>query len=289
VTEVIYLRPRSLHQAALDLAEWGERSRILAGGTDLLIAMRRETVQPKAIVDITCLDELRGIHQQDGLITIGAMTTHGEIQHNRELAHLAPLLVKACGEIGSVQIRNLGTIGGNLINASPAGDTIPALFVLDAEIYLYSTQGDRWVKVVDFFLAPGKTIRRPDEILAGIRFSPLNGTWKTFFEKIGQRRAMRVAKVSAAGGLCLENDRIINCRLALGAVAPTVIRLKNAEEALIGDELNRDKIDKAAYIAAKACCPIDDIRSTTDYRRAMASVLIRRELEKIYNEVRFDR
>jgi len=289
VTEAIYLRPKTLQRAALDLAEWGEKSHILAGGTDLLIAMRRGMIQPEVIVDITGLNELRGIRQQDGLITIGAMTTHGEIQHNAELAHMAPLLVKACREIGSVQIRNLATIGGNIINASPAGDTLPALFVLDAEFHLHSMKGDRWVNVSDFFLGPGKTIRGSDEILTHLRFSPLNGTWKTFFGKIGQRRAMRVSKVSAAGGVCLENERIIDCRLALGAVAPTVIRLNNAEEALIGDELNRDKIYKAAHIASKSCCPIDDIRSTIDYRRAMASVLIRRELEKINNEVKYDR
>jgi xanthine dehydrogenase FAD-binding subunit len=288
VNEVKYLRPRSLEQALIALAEWGDKGRILAGGTDLLIAMRRGAIQPEVIVDITCLDELRGIHRNDELISIGAMSTHREIQRSLELARSAPLLVNACRDIGSVQIRNLGTIGGNLGNASPAGDTIPAFYVLEAEINLVSLKGDRWVNVADFFLDPGKTTRKPDEIIKAVRFHPLEETWKTFFVKIGQRRALRVAKISAAGALNLEGDRVHGCRLALGAVAPTVIRLRSAEEALIGGRLDPGRINKTADIAASTCSPINDIRSTIEYRRAMARVLIRRELLKISNEVKFD-
>jgi CO/xanthine dehydrogenase FAD-binding subunit len=287
MNEPVYLRPRELAEAVLALAERGEKARILAGGTDLLIAMRRGTVRPEAILDISCLDELRGIRREDDFVHIGSLATHGEIRHSPELARWAPSLVDACREVGSVQIRNLGTLGGNLGNASPAGDTIPVLYILDAEVHLLSLTGDHWLPIANFFTGPGKSVRRPDEIITGVRFRPFDGMWKDFFQKIGQRRALRVAKVSAAGGICLDSDRVLDCRLALGAVAPTVIRLQQAEESLIGSQLTGDGIRRAAQHAAQACTPINDIRSTIDYRRAMAGVLIRQGLEKIYNEVKY--
>ena len=287
MNEPVYLRPRKLDEAVHALAEWSDRGRILAGGTDLLIAMRRGTVRPDAILDITCLDELRGIHRQDDFVYIGSLTTHGEIRHSADLACWAPALVDACREVGSVQIRNLGTLGGNLGNASPAGDALPVLYVLDAEVRLLNLTGDRWLPVADYFIGPGRSLRRPDEIITGVRFRPFDGKWISFFQKIGQRRALCVAKVSAAGGLRLEGDLILDCRLALGAVAPTVIRLQQAEESLIGSQLTGDSIRRAAQHAAQACTPINDIRSTIDYRRAMAGVLIRQGLEKIYNEVKY--
>lgn len=286
MSELNYIRPSSLKEAAIALAEWGEKGRLLAGGTDLLIAMRRGAFMPEAIIDITCLDELHGIDRQDDYVTIGALTTHSEIRHSQVLASSAAMLVNACREIGSVQIRNLATLGGNLANASPAGDSLPALYVLQSEIHLVHLNGDRWVNIEDFFLGPGKTARRPDELITAVRFHPLNPNWKTFFSKLGQRRALRVAKVSATCALSLDGNRVFDCRLALGAVAPTVIRVRGAEETLIGHPLNHETIGEAAEKAAKACAPIDDIRSTVEYRQAMVGVLIRRELEKISKEAK---
>ncbi len=281
-----YLRPSDLDEAIRLLAGTGETARILAGGTDLVIAMRRGLVYPETIVDISCLDELRGIYQSDGYVHIGALTTLGQLRDSRELALWAPLFVDACRDIGSVQIRNLGTLGGNLGNASPAGDTIPVLYVLGAEVRLTSQTGERWVPIEAFFTGPGKTVRRSDEIIAEVRFPSSRKDWKGFFLKLGQRRAMCVAKVSAAGWLCLDGSNVMDCRLALGAVAPTVLRLKNAENQLVGYPLDTCRIQLAALDASLACEPINDIRSTIEYRRAMAGVLVRRGLEKIMREVR---
>lgn len=283
---MIYLRPKSLEQATAALAEYGQTGRLLAGGTDLLIAMRRGIAQPETIIDITCLDELRGIRHENGLITIGALTSHSQIRNSLELAVLAPLLVHACRDIGSVQIRNLATIGGNLGNASPAGDSLPALYVLNSQIQLISQDRECWVNIENFFTGPGKTVRRPDEMITAVRFQPLIGAWKTFFTKLGQRRALRVAKVSAAGAIAVEGDRVVDCRLALGSVAPTVIRIPAAERVLKGACLDMDLIAKAAELAEQASSPISDIRSTIDYRRSMVKVLVRRELEKIAKEAK---
>jgi CO/xanthine dehydrogenase FAD-binding subunit len=282
----IYIRPVDLKEALQDLAEGGQDARILAGGTDLIIAMRKGLIHPEMLVDVTRIDELRGIRMSDDFIHIGALTTHGQLRNSQELAQWAPMLVDACRDIGSVQIRNLATLGGNLGNASPAGDTIPVLYVLKAEVHLISLSGERWIPIEAFFTGPGKSVCRRDEIIAEVRFPFYNGQWKGFFLKIGQRRALRVAKVSAAGWLHLEKGTVVDCCLAVGAVAPTVIRLNNAENKLKGASLTMDRIQMAALDAGSDCSPIDDIRSTIEFRRAMTRVLVRRGLETILNEVK---
>jgi xanthine dehydrogenase FAD-binding subunit len=286
MNNAVYHRPSNLPEALQILAGMGEEARLLAGGTDLVIGLRKGLIHPENIVDISRLDELRGIYQSGDFVHIGALTTHGQIRNSSKLAQSAPLFVEACREVGSVQIRNLGTLGGNLGNASPAGDSLPVLFVLGAEVHLICQGGERWLPVEDFFAGPGKTVRHPNEIIAGVRFRPCNELTRSFFLKIGQRRAVRVSKVSAAGWLLFENRVISDCRLALGAVAPTVIRLIEAEKQLVGSPISIEKIRSAALIAGQTCSPIDDIRSTIEFRRAMAEVLVRRGLEKILHEVK---
>ncbi len=281
-----YLRPSSLNEALRRLAEAGNGARLLAGGTDLVIAMRKGLVHPDTILDITRLNELRHIEKKGDFIHLGALTTHSELRSSQALTEWAPMFIDACRDIGSVQIRNLGTLGGNLGNASPAGDTIPVLYVLGAEVQLLSLSGERWVPIELFFSGPGKSVRLPEELIAGIRFPFFDHHWKGFFLKIGQRKAVRIAKVSAAGWLRLENGLVADCRLALGAVAPTVIRLESAENQLVGKALTSETIESAAVEASYICSPITDIRSTIEYRCAMTRVLVRRGLEKIMNEVK---
>ncbi len=284
MNEPRYFRPASLG-AALDILEqWGARARPLAGGTDLLIALRRGLMSAEAVVDITRIDDLRQLCILDGNIVIGALVTHGEVRHSEQLAGWAPVLVSACREVGSPQIRNLGTIGGNLGNASPAGDTIPALYSLCAEVGLESHAGRRWVPVDQFFVGPGKTVRRPEELIVGVRFPAPEPGERGFFQKIGQRRAMRVSKVSAAGTVLLDGLEVKRCRLALGAVAPTVIRLTQAEMLLTGSLLSTSAIEAVAALAGELCAPIDDIRSTSEYRRTLATVLVRRGLTTILED-----
>ena len=242
-------------------------------------------VQPDCVIDIMRVEELKDIHQENGHITIGALATHSQICMEAQMPGWAPVLATACREIGSRQIRNRASIGGNLANASPAGDSIPALYVLDAEVRLQSVRSDRWAPVTEFFSGPGDTIRQPDELLTAVRFAPFVDGEKGFFSKIGQRRAMTISKVSAAGALLCEGHTVQRCRLALGAVAPTVIRLTTVEEFLVGKALSPDVIAEAASLAGEVCSPIDDIRSTVAYRCHTSGVLVKRGLMTIMEEV----
>ncbi len=273
-----YLRPRQLSAALEALADWRERARLLAGGTDLLVRMRQGVIEPEVIVDLSALQELRGIRRDHEAIWVGALTTYHEIERFHELATWAPVLQAACRELGAPQIRTRGTIGGNLGNASPAGDSIPPLYVLDAEVLLASVQGERWVPITGFFTGPGQTVRRPEELIQGVRFRPFEEGEQGYFFKIGQRRGMFIAKVSVAATMRLEGNQVANCRLALGAVAPTVIRVPSAEQFLAGHALTPAAMREAAQLAAEASRPITDIRSTAWYRRRLVAVLVERGL-----------
>ena len=283
-----YLKVEKLDDALEALSEWGDDAKVLAGGTDLLIGIRRGTVQPDCVIDITRVAELKGIHQENGRIIIGALATHSQVNLDAAMPGWAPVLVTACREVGSRQIRNRATIGGNLANASPAGDSIPALYVLGAEVRLQSAQSDRWVAVNEFFTGPGATLRQSDEMLTAVRFVPFTVGEKGFFNKIGQRRAMTIAKVSAAGALLFEGNTIQRCRLALGAVAPTVIRLPRVEAFLVGQALSPEVIAEASSMAGEVCSPIDDIRSTVAYRCHTSGVLVKRGLNSIMQEVELE-
>ena len=283
-----YLKVEKLDDALEALSEWGDDAKVLAGGTDLLIGIRRGTTQPDCVIDITRVAELKGIQQENGHIVIGALATHSQLCMDVEMLGWAPVLVTACREIGSRQIRNRASIGGNLVNASPAGDSIPALYVLDAEVHLQGANSDRWVPVVELFTGPGAMVRQPEELLTAVRFAPFTAGEKGFFNKIGQRRAMTISKVSAAGALFFEGNTIQRCRLALGAVAPTVIRLPRVEELLTGQVLTPDVIEEAASMAGEVCSPIDDIRSTVAYRCHTSRVLVKRGLQSILQEVELE-
>lgn len=284
--QVTYLQPPNLQKALQVLEEQGDRARILAGGTDLINRLRKDMATPDVIVDISRIDEIRGIRLTGDAVWIGALTTHSEIRNSRALAGAAPLIVEACREVGSVQIRNRGTLGGNLGNASPAGDSIPALTVLGAEVEITSSRGARWVPIDEFFIGPGKTICRPDEMITALCFGIPKAGSISFFQKIGQRRAVRVSKVSAAGYLEFEGNQVSLCRLALGAVAPTVIRLPQSEAAVAGKPLQAETIALAAKFAGQLCSPINDFRSTVEYRCHISSVLVKRGLNQVLMEVK---
>lgn len=278
--EPAYLRPLSVNDALKELDAWKDRARLLAGGTDLLVRIRQGDEQPVAIIDISGIDELRKISRCNGYVELGALITFREIeQHQEGLKEWAPVLVSACRNVGSVQIRNIGTLGGNLGTASPAGDLIPALYVLEAEVHLLSSRCERWVAVSDFFDGPGSTVCMSDEMITGVRFRPMEEGEKSFFQKIGQRKAVTISKASAAGTILLKNSVVSCCCLAIGAVAPTVIRVPNAEKYLTGNRLNTETINHAGVLAAESCKPIDDIRSTISYRRHMIKVLVIRGLQ----------
>ena len=260
--------------ADADGAPW----RPLAGGTDLMVQMTGELGEPPGrILDIWRLDELRGITVEADALVIGALTTYTEIRRSPLVAEFVPSLADAAATIGAAQIQNRGTIGGNAINASPAGDTLPVLLAVGATFVLGSANGERSVAADDFWPAYRTTARRDDELLLRIRI-PLAADRQVRFRKVGTRRAQAISKVVIA--LAWEATDGVEAwqqvRLALGSVAATPVRAAAAEAILEGAVPSRETADAAVAALAAELKPIDDVRSTADYRRLVAGRVLRR-------------
>lgn len=251
--------------------------RPLAGGTDLMVQMTGEIGEPpQRILDIWRIDELRGIGVESGALVIGALTTYTDLRRSREIAAHAPVLAEAAATIGAAQIQNRATIGGNAVNASPAGDTLPLLLVLGAEMVLGSTAGERIVGADDFWTGYRSTARRDDELLLRVRI-PILPDRHVRFRKIGTRRAQAISKVVMA--LAWHGDERgawTDVRLALGSVAATTVRAPATEAVLEGARPTRETADAAAAALTTEIAPIDDVRSTADYRRAVAGRVLHR-------------
>jgi len=273
---MIVLRPTDLAGALLLLAQ--EPGAVpWAGGTDLMVALKNGTV-PTVAVDLWRIDSLRGIRFAGDRLVLGPLTTHAELAGSEIVQRYAPALAQSAAQVGSPQIRNRGTVGGNLVHASPAADTVGPLFTHDAELVLASTRGSRIVPVAKFALGPGRTVREPDELLTEIRLVPAQTGDIGFFRKLGQRKALACAKVSVAVRAGVTQGRFAFVRIALGAVAPTVIRAEEAEAALTGKPVGEDTVWSAEELVQSAARPIDDLRSDAEYRRRMTGVLFRRGL-----------
>ncbi len=251
--------------------------RPLAGGTDLMVQMTGEIGEPpERVLDIWGLDELRGIALEDGAVAIGALTTYTEIRRSPVLVEHLPALVDAAATIGAAQIQNRGTIGGNVINASPAGDTLPVLLAVGAQMVLGSASGERTVAADEFWPAYRSTARRDDELLLRMRI-PLVSDREVRFRKIGTRRAQAISKVVMALAWRSQGDGAwTDVRLALGSVAATTVRAPAAESALEGTIPSKEVADSAAAALVSELTPIDDVRSTADYRRLVAGRVLHR-------------
>jgi CO/xanthine dehydrogenase FAD-binding subunit len=256
--------------------------RPLAGGTDLMVQLTGEIGQPPdRILDIWRLDELRGISVEPDALVIGALTTYAEILRSPLVAEFVPSLADAAATIGAAQIQNRGTLGGNIANASPAGDTLPVLLALDAEIVVGSARGDRTIPAAEFWTAYRQTALAPDELILRIRI-PLAGGREARFRKIGTRRAQAISKVVIAVAWREARDAAWHdVRVALGSVAERPIRVVAAEAALDGRPPTPQAADAAAEALAAAISPIDDVRSSADYRRVVAA----RTLHRIVRDV----
>lgn len=272
-----YYRPRSLDEALEILAQRRGEVRPLAGGTDVLVKAKDGHVSRAALFDISAVPELRGIEERGDHLWVGAGTTHTEMMKTAAVARFAPALPAACAVIGGPQIRNRGTLGGNLANASPAADTVPALFTADAVVELVSVESRRQVPITDFFTGPRRSVLAPDELIVGVRIPRRAGVRGTFL-RLGQRQAQAISKVSVAVALTFEDGRPAWVRVALGAVAPTVVRAPKAEAALMGG--GAEALREACRAVVEEIAPIDDLRSTSVYRRAMAGVLLERAVRK---------
>jgi CO/xanthine dehydrogenase FAD-binding subunit len=269
--------PRTLAEAYALLA--GDAYRPIAGGTDLMVQLAAEIGEPPAqVMDLWQLDELRGIRLDDsGALVIGALTTYTDIRRSALVRARLGALADAAATIGAAQIQNRGTLGGNVINASPAGDTLPVLLATDAELILGSAAGERSVAATAFWPTYRTTARRPDELLLRIRI-PLAPRQVVRFRKVGTRRAQAISKVMLA--LAYRPDAGVwrDVRVALGSVAATPIRAERTESVLEGAAARETVADHAAATLAAELQPIDDVRSTADYRRLVASRILHRML-----------
>jgi len=281
-TSFDYFEPSTVEEAADILGRYKEHAAVLAGGTDLLVRMKQKRIDPKYLVDIKRIAKLKGIEQNRDLIRIGATATMLEIQTNEFVKERLPALHEAIASVGSVQIRNMGTLGGNLCRASPSGDCLPPLLVLGARVNLLDSGGTRVLPLDQFFKGPGKTAIKPSEILMEIHVPiPPRGTGMSFL-KI-RRAGMDLAKINAAALLTLEDNAVQSCGIALGSVAPTPIRAKKAEASLIGKKATDERLAEAAAIASEEVRPYAEShrhrRSTAQYRIEVSRVLVRRTLE----------
>ena len=281
IPQIEYHRPTGLREAFKLLSELKEGYRIIAGGTDLVPAARRGAMSSSSgthIVDINSVKELDYIAKDDSLIRIGAITKISEIGTSPVIREHLAILADAASQLGSLQIRNQGTIGGNLCNASPAADTAPPLLVLDAKVGLRGIDKQRLVPLREFFTAPGKTILASGEILAEIQIPVPESTASFCFIKLGRRNAFTLSVVSVAMVVGVKDGIFDDVRIALGAVAPTPIRASKAEEYLIGEKVREQVIDEGAKIVATEVKPISDVRASKQYRRDMSYILTKRAI-----------
>jgi carbon-monoxide dehydrogenase medium subunit len=282
-----YHRPQGLAEAVEILAE-RPGARVLAGGTDLLVNLKRGSARASEVVDVSGLEELAGLRSGRGRLFIGAATTAATIAGGRALAHGLRLLVLGARSLGSPQVRNRATLGGNLATARPAGDLLPALLCLEARVQTAGPQGEREVPAFSFFLGPGQTVLEPAEIVRGVRLERPGPGSGGGYHKLGVRRALEIALVSAAAFLALEADgkTVAQARVALGAVAPTPIRATGAEQVLVGRKAGEKLFARAGEAAAADAKPIDDHRGSADYRRQMVAVLAQRALRDAWLQAR---
>jgi len=274
------VRPRTVEQA-VEAYGRDSRSLALAGGTDVMVLWNLGALNGRTVVDLSLLREWTKIARLSEGLTIGSLVTHARIKRDEDVLARFPLLARACATIGAAQIQNRGTLGGNLANASPAGDTFPPLAVYEALVHVVSTRGKRMLAFSELFTGVKKTSLRPGELIAAVELhDPHKKPSRQYFRKVGTRAAQAISKVVAAGVLWLNPDKTVKeARFALGSVAPTVRRLKAVEEFLQNKTLSPETISEACGLVEIDISPIDDIRSTRAYRLAVSKNLLREFLE----------
>jgi CO/xanthine dehydrogenase FAD-binding subunit len=268
--------PRTLNELWQILRD-EPRSTLYAGGTDVLVKMRSGLIQPHHLVCLERIDELKVVEDREEEIYIGPCTTFTELLQNSLIRKHFPVLIDGLKVLGSPPIRNMGTIGGNIVTASPAGDTLPPLYVLRAEVELRKGDSSRRIAVKDFLKGPGETLLAPGEVLAGIFVKKQADLNLHHYEKVGQRKALAIAVVSLAALLKISGRGIVKeARLAWGSVAPTVVTSTEVEAILVGNRLSRQVLEKVARLVRTIIKPIDDLRASADYRRQVAGNLLLR-------------
>ena len=245
-----------------------------AGGTDLMVLLEAGKLSHTRFLNLWHLPELRGITETPEHVVLGALTVYTQVLRNQVLQREFPLLCRAAGETGGIATQNRGTLGGNIANASPAADSPPALLAYDAELELVSARGARWVPYRDFHTGYKTMLLRPEELIRSIRLPRSNQTWREYYRKVGPRKAQAISKVCFAARARLDGDVIQDVRLALGSVAPTVMRCLQTEALVRGQKPERELLLAAQERLVSEIAPIDDLRSSERYRLRVAQNLL---------------
>jgi CO/xanthine dehydrogenase FAD-binding subunit len=273
--------PPNLHAALALLARRPGVWKPFAGGTDLMVLFEAGRLDHKKLLTIWKLPELKGIEVTTSHVTLGALTTYTEIQEHPTLQAEFPLLCRAAQGTGGVATQNRGTLGGNIVNASPAADSPPTLLVYDAELELVSADGSRRVPYNGFHTGYKQMNLRPEELVRSVRLPRVTSGWRQYYRKVGTRKAQAISKVCFAGAARIEAGRVLDARIALGSVAPTVLRCEKTESILRGQPLTLETIAAAQKSLASDIAPIDDIRSTASYRLRVTQSLLEEFLQTL--------
>ena len=283
-----YHEPRSVDEATRLLGETGEETSVLAGGTDLLVNMKMGKRAPKHVISLSRIEELSTVRGDQGSLTLGACVTAGELKEQGEIKAQFKGLCESAGSLGSPLIRNLATVGGNIVTARPAADLPPSLMAYGARIVLKKHKGERIIPLEEFFKGPGQTSIEPEEILTAIILNeppPYSGGG---YVKLGVRKTLEISLVNVAAFFALDGPggAIQDARIVLGAVAPIPIRSPSAEGILRGEKPDEVLFERAGIAASKDAKPIDDFRASAEYRREMVKVLTKRALRMAYEEAK---
>lgn len=263
------------------LSQRGSTMKIIAGGTDLMVLMNAHLLEDGQFLDIWRVDELRGIEDQGDVLRIGALTTYTQLIKSELIQRHTPSLVAASRTIGAIQIQNRGTIGGNIVNASPAGDSLPVLAAYDAEVELGSARGTRRVPFNQFYTGYRRSVLAPDELVLAVRLPKLKEGEVDFFGKVGTRRAQAISKTVMGAKACAVDRRINSISIAVGSVAPTVVRAFQTERLLNGAVITAELKEEARKTIAREINPITDLRSTEHYRRTVTGNVLTKFLRQL--------
>ncbi|NQS75505.1 MAG: xanthine dehydrogenase family protein subunit M [Peptococcaceae bacterium] len=279
-----YYAPESVAEACQLLAQFGEKAKVLAGGTDMVVKMKNELLAPEVVVSVKNLEQLKKVEYVAGKgVSVGALCTHNDLVKSDVLKEKFASVANAARQMANNQVRNRGTIAGNIVSAVPSADLPPVLIALNATAKLVGAKGERTLAMEDVFAGPGKTVLANDEVLTEI-FIPEQKMTGSNYIKFGLRKSGALAVVGVAVAVQVENGVIKDARVALGAVAATPVRAKKTEEFLKGKKVTDDVLAEAGVIASGECKPISDIRASAEYRTDLVRIFTKRALRKAVDE-----
>lgn len=276
--------PATLAEAYALLSESGRSMKVIAGGTDLMVLMNAHMLDAAEFLDIWRVDELRGITDEGEALRVGALMTYTQLIRSELIQRHVPALVAASRTIGAIQIQNRGTIGGNIVNASPAGDSLPVLAAYDAEVEIGSERGTRRVAFNEFYAGYRRTMLQTDELVVAVRIPKLKEGERDFFWKVGTRRAQAISKTVLAARARMSGETIETISIGVGSVAPTVVRAPQTERLLTGATITPALMEQARHMIAQEITPISDLRSTEHYRRTVTGNVLVKFLRQLLGD-----